>query len=306
MNIRISKYSKNPILISQIGEKNFEKSCVYNPAAVVKDGKVFLLYRAEEAYYNDYISRIGLATSEDGFNFERYEGNPVMSEEGTEEARGLEDPRVIQLQDGKFFMTYTAFAGFPDGERKFSLHGAFSEDLIHWEKIGRLVEGREKAGAIVQNYKHNGEYAMYFGEGQLKVAYSKDLKSWRVNKEPVLQTRDGHFDDYYVEGGPPPVVTDEGILIIYNSAKSAGEYGRKSDYISYAPSFAVFDKNDPEKLLFRADKPIMEPEEYWEKFGKVNYVIFATGLANFKNKWLLYYGGADKSIGVAELAIDLA
>jgi predicted GH43/DUF377 family glycosyl hydrolase len=89
-------------------------------------------------------------------------------------------------------------------------------------------------------------------------------------------------------------VLEEGILLIYNS----------SDGVSYQPSFAVFDTNDPTKLLFRADAPILRPTEYWEMYGKVNAVIFTNALVNFKGKWLLYYGGADKSIGVAELQFD--
>jgi len=71
--------------------------------------------------------------------------------------------------------------------------------------------------------------------------------------------------------------------------------------MSYQPGFAIFDKEDPTKLLYRSDEPILQPTEYWEMYGKVNAVIFTNALVNFKGKWLLYYGGADKSIGVAKL-----
>jgi len=300
--IEVKKYHKNPILTPHVGENSFEKACVYNPAAIVKNNKAFLLYRAEEGYYDNYISRVGLATSEDGFTFKRYSGNPVMNigEGKEEEKRGCEDLRVIQTDD-KYFLTYTAYAGAVDGVTQITLCGAFSDDLMHWEKIGALVPGREKAGSIVQNYKHKGEYVMYFGEGILKIAFSQDLKNWRVKDKPVLEPRDGYFDDFLVEGGPPPIVTDEGILMIYNSAKAGMGYRGKKEHLSYSPGFAMFDKEDPSKVVFRSDKPILEPQEYWEKYGKVNYVIFANGLIHFNGKWLLYYGGADKSIGVAEV-----
>ena len=294
--IKAAKYFGSPILTPRVEESSFEKSCVYNPAAVVKDDKVYLLYRAEQGYYASYNSRIGLATSPDGFTFERYRDTPIIDIDGSrkEEKRGLEDPRIIRLEDGRYFLTYTAYAGMDEKGHDIALEGAFSTDLIHWEKIGRLVPGREKAGAIVQDYTWQGKYVMYFGEGLMKVAFSEDLRNWEVREEPVLEPRREYFDSFLVEGGPPPIVTKEGILLIYNS----------SDSVSYQPSFAVFDKEDPAKLLYRSDEPIVRPTEYWEMYGKVNAVIFTNALVNFKGKWLLYYGGADKSIGVAELTFS--
>jgi len=307
MNIQAEKYSKNPIMTPRVEEGSFEKAGVYNPAAIVKDGKVHLLYRAGEGYYDSYYSRIGLATSEDGFTFDRYSDNPVMEidTQRKEEVRGCEDPRVIQLDNGRYFMTYTAYAGRDEQDKpQIALFGAFSDDLMNWEKIGRLLLGREKAGAIIQNYKFKGKYVMYFGEGVIKVAFSEDLKNWEGASDAVLEPRKGYFDDFLVEGGPPPIVTDKGILMIYNSADGAKAYAReKTEWLLYNPGYAIFDKDDPTKLLFRSEKPILEPTEYWEQYGKVNYVVFANGLVYFKNKWLLYYGGADKSIGVAELKL---
>ena len=300
MKIEAIKYSGNPILTPRVGEKSFEKACVYNPAAIVKDGKVFLLYRAEDGYYDTYISRVGLAISKDGFHFERHPNNPIISPETNEESRGIEDLRLIQTDD-KYFLTYTAYAGMNEQGHDIKLSGAFSDNLLQWGKIGILVPGREKAGAIIQNYKWKDNYVMYFGEGKLKIALSKNLQNWEIVEKPVLEAREGYFDDFLVEGGPPPVITDQGILVIYNSAKGDIGYRDQKESISYAPGFAIFDKDDPTRLIFRSDKPILEPTEYWEQYGKVNYVIFANGLVYFKNKWLLYYGGADKSIGIAEL-----
>jgi len=284
----------------RVESDSFEKACVFNPAAIVKDGKVYMLYRAEERYYDNYISRVGLAVSDDGFVFERHPNNPIINPKNEDESRGIEDLRVISVDD-RYFLTYTAYAGIDEQGHKITLAGAFSDDLIHWDRIGRLVPGREKAGAIVQNYTHQGKYAMYFGEGVVRIAFSKDLQNWDIIEKPVLEPRAGYFDDFLMEGGPPLFVTDEGIVMIYNSSRRGKNYAGKDSFVSYSPGFAIFDKNDPTKLLYRSEKPILEPTEYWEQYGKVNNVIFTNGLVHFKNKWLLYYGGADKSIGVAEL-----
>jgi len=299
--MKAKKYPRNPILTSLSIGSSFERLCVYNPGATIKNGRVYLLYRAESKHEN-YLSRIGLAFSKDGFSFKRYPGNPVIKENKNllREKRGCEDPRIIKL--GKnYFLTYTAY----QGGNKIHLCGAYSNNLINWKKVGILVPGREKSGAIVQDYKYNGKYIMYFGEGKsLRVASSKNLKKWKIINNSVLKVREKYFDSYLVEGGPPPIITKKGILLIYNSAKKITNYVGKKDWLSYSPGLAIFDKNNPTKLLYRSNRPILEPTEYWEMYGKVNYVIFATGLVYFKRKWLLYYGGADKSIGVAKLDLD--
>ena len=309
MMIKLKKYSKNPILTPISKENSFETACVFNPAAIVKGKKVFLLYRGEDLYYTNYISRIGLAWSEDGFRFKRYKNNPVIAKGKIfpkREKRGCEDPRVIRINN-KFYLTYTAFPK----TAPVSLCGAFSEDLIHWKKTGILISKKmsgidtnAKSGAIVQNYKYKGKYVMYFGEAVIKMALSENLKDWKIIKKPVLRPRKKYFDDHLVEGGPPPIVTKKGILMIYNSAKKRTTYAGRKNWLSYSPGLVIFDKNNPTKVIYRSEKPILEPEEYWEKFGKVNYVIFVTGFVYFKGKWLLYYGGADKSIGVATADIS--
>lgn len=301
IHITAHKYPQNPVLTPEENIQAFDKACVYNPAAIVKENKVFLIYRGEEDYYKRYISRLGLAISEDGFHFKRYDDNPVMKEDLDDptETNGCEDPRLIKVNN-RYFLTYVAYGG----NKNITLRGAFSDDLIHWTKTKPLVQGREKSGAIVQAYKYNSQYVMYFGDSELKFAFSKDLQNWKANNVPVLSPRTDSFDNFLIEGGPPPILTDQGILVIYNSASGNTSFDGTRKFLSYAPGFAVFDKNDPAKLLYRSDKPIIQATEYWEKYGKINYVIFATALVYFNNKWLLYYGGADKSIGVAELKFE--
>ncbi len=94
----------NPILKPQ-GD-GWESASVYNPAAVVKDGKVVLLYRA---HADDIVSHVGLATSDDGLNFDRHP-EPVLSPTEPYEKFGAEDPRVTEI-DGTYYMTYTGWDG---------------------------------------------------------------------------------------------------------------------------------------------------------------------------------------------------
>jgi predicted GH43/DUF377 family glycosyl hydrolase len=91
--------------------------------------------------------------------------------------------------------------------------------------------------------------------------------------------------------GPAPILLGAGILLIYNGA---------SDSLTYGPAWALFDRNDPTKLIARADRPFLLPELEWEKKGVVPNVIFLEG---YTGK-LAYYGAADHVIGVARLKIN--
>jgi beta-1,2-mannosidase len=126
---------------------------------------------------------------------------------------------------------------------------------------------------------------------QMGLASSDDLLHWTdALDHPVLGNRTGKFDARVVEPGPAPVFTADGIFLIYNGA---GEDG------VYATGWALFDKNDPAKVIGRADAPIFSPTLEWEKVGQVPNVIFVEGMVREANRWLFYYGGADKYIGVA-------
>jgi predicted GH43/DUF377 family glycosyl hydrolase len=107
----------------------------------------------------------------------------------------------------------------------------------------------------------------------------------------VLPPRPGRFDSRVVEPGPPPLITGDGIFLIYNGA---------DDHLVYRTGWVLFDKNDPSKVLARADAPVFTPEEQWEKVGQVPKVVFVEGLVRTGKRWLFYYGGADKYVGVAE------
>jgi len=93
-----------------------------------------------------------------------------------------------------------------------------------------------------------------------------------------------------VEPGPSPVITKDGILLVYNGA---------DDQLVYQTGWALFDKADPTKLLARSDQPIFRPEQEWEKIGQVPNVVFVEGLVRQPHRWIFYYGAADKYIGVA-------
>ena len=146
---------------------------------------------------------------------------------------------------------------------------------------------------------------MYFGDTDLFMATSDDLFRWKPVEEgeqlkKVLSPRQGYFDSRLVESGPFALVSEDGILLIYNGMNLDGE-GRDTTLApgAYCGGQALFDKNDPTKLVQRLEENFIKPEKAYEVEGQVNQVCFLEGLAFFKNRWYLYYGTADSKIAVA-------
>ena len=106
--------------------------------------------------------------------------------------------------------------------------------------------------------------------------------------------RPGYFDSRVAEPGPSPIITSDGIVLIYNGA---------DDKLVYRTGIAVFDREDPRKLLWRSDQPVFQPEKDWEKAGQVPNVVFVEGLVKQNGRYLFYYGGADKFVGFAEAPV---
>jgi len=279
----------------------WESAGTFNPAAMVRDGKFVMLYRAQD---NAGTSRLGYAESSDGLHFNRRPA-PVLSPEADyEKDGGVEDPRLVQI-GGTYYLTYTGY-----NKRDAQLCLAESKDLIHWKRLGVILPAYKgnwnrawtKSGAIVAE-RIAGKYWMYWlgtaadKTDQMGISSSTDLLDWHEETDtPVLPRRPGKFDSRVVEPGPPPIVTPQGIVLVYNGA---------DDKLVYRAGIAVFDRRDPRKLLYRSDEPVFAPEHEWERVGQVPNVVFVEGMARKGGDWLFYYGGADKYVGIATAKLEV-
>jgi predicted GH43/DUF377 family glycosyl hydrolase len=275
---------------------------IFNPAAVIHNGKTVLLYREQDAAGT---SRIGYASTADGIHF-TVRDQPVLSPLADyEKDGGVEDPRLVQI-GGTYYLTYTGY-----NKQDAQLCMATSKDLIHWLRKGVLLpaykgkwnRGWTKSGAIIPQ-KINGKWWMYYlgtapdKRDYMGLASSDDLLHWSdATEQPVLPRRAGSFDSRVMEPGPPPIITDEGILLIYNGA---------DDNLVYTTAWVLFDKSDPRKLLTRAEEPFLRPQTEWQRVGQVPNVVFTEGMVKKNNEWWIYYGGADKYIGASRIAISIA
>ena len=225
-----------------------------------------------------------------------------MPTEEYEKEGGVEDPRLVKFDD-IYYLTYTGY-----NKKDAQLCLATSKDLMRWKRKGVILAAYKggwnvrwtKSGAIVPQ-KIGRKYWMYFlgtsadNKDQAGLAYSTDLIHWvEATDAPVLPVRPGQFDSRVAEPGPAPIVTERGIVLIYNGA---------DDNLVYRTGVAIFDLKDPRRLISRSDAPVFAPEKQWEKVGQVPNVVFVEGMMRRGDRYLLYYGGADKYIGVAEASI---
>jgi predicted GH43/DUF377 family glycosyl hydrolase len=286
------RLSNNPI-VSPSGS-TWQSAGTFNPAVVLSNGKFIMLYRAQDVAGT---SRLGYAESRDGIHFTSRAEPVFIPETDYEKDGGVEDPRLVRI-DGLYYLTYT---GYDKKDAQLCL--ATSHDLIHWTREGVLLPaykgnwniGWTKSGAITAE-KIDNKYWMYWlgtssdKNDQVGLSSSSDLRHWTEETEsPVLPRRPGQFDSRVVEPGPPPILTQDGIVLIYNGA---------DDKLVYRTGMAIFDRKDPRKLLYRSAQPIFGPELAWERIGQVPNVVFVEGMAKKGKQFLFYYGGADKYVGV--------
>ena len=332
----------------------WEAKDVFNPAAVVRDGKVWLLYRAED-HLGKYAgtSRIGLAVSEDGLHFSTCP-EPVLfpDEDGFQSFEwegGCEDPRIVETEEGKYYLYYTSFNG-----RTALLCCAESTDLIHWKKHGPILRDAlngkyaglwSKSGAVVcrQDGEHfypvklQGTYWMYWGESNIYAAVSEDLIHWtpvefiadgsdpshtyspgRTNYSsetadgntsgnsvllPVIVPRKGNYDEYLCEPGPQALLTDAGIVLLYNGKGRNPEHLGGHDTM-YQGGQLLLDPENPVCVIARTRKPFISPSESFELEGQVMPTCFLEGLVSFHGQYFLYYGTADSKVAVSVFQPD--
>jgi len=302
----------------------WEEQNVYNPAAVVRDEKVYLLYRADDTPRPEgwgRTCRIGLAYSNDGRNFIRiptpalYPDNDFMKEYEWE--GGTEDIHIIEDEAGIYYVNYTAWTGKTD-----SMCVATSNDLIHWKKHGpafqKAYDGRyingSRTGAVVCRREGerliatriNGKYWMYYTFNCL-IAISDNLIDWTPlldeNGHVVapIKPRDGYFDSGAAEAGAIALLTDQGILVMYNGYNISPDKGGDPSFLEGWSGLGqvLLDTKNPVRMLKRMDKPFVHVVYDWEMSGFISNANVANGLVYFKGEWLLYYGAADRRIGLA-------
>jgi len=299
--MKFQRYAHNPIL--EPTNNWWERLAVFNPAAVCHDGRVHLLYRAVG---DDHISRFGYASSPDGFHFDIRSPGPVMESDTYDpyERLGCEDPRIT-LINGRFYITYTAASvynascpptlGYDGAPWRVRAALASTQDFKTFERHGVILSDTDSKNAALFPEMINGRYALLHRiYPNLWICSSDDLLHWD-NHHVVIEPREGAWDCCKVGAGAPPMKTDLGWLEFYHGVSETGVYGL---------GILLMDLADPRKILYRSNSPILIPDCEFEKEGEVPNVVFTCGAVEKDGRYLVYYGCADRAIGVAMIDRD--
>lgn len=133
-----------PIALAPTEE--YELDGCFSGSAIEKDSKLYLMYTGH--YERDGTRREVqcIAYSEDGINFEKYGGNPVISEkeiEGNASIEDFRDPKVFKKGD----LYYSVVASKTKDERGRILLFS-SKDLLKWSFTSVLLEGNKNQGIM--------------------------------------------------------------------------------------------------------------------------------------------------------------
>lgn len=324
----LTRHESGPILTPD-NNLSWEREGVFNPGVVEVGGEIIMLYRAV-GETEAYISRIGMAKSKDGIIFTRASLNPVFEPKENFDKWATEDPRITRIGED-FYVTYVAVAtrimqdggpvpGGPPLETATAL--LKTRDFKTFENLGvisptnsdnkdivlfpKKINGRycmlhrpnHWHKAWCDHLKENGELinwpcaeSMIPDNPGIWISWSDDLKEW---KDHQIFLKSSHPGDFKIGPGLPPIETKDGWLVIYHHVVFTDE----KDSFSYTAHVALFDLNDPTKLIGKLPYHVLAPEMPYEK-ERASGIVFPTGGFVRDDKLFVYYGASDKYICLA-------
>jgi predicted GH43/DUF377 family glycosyl hydrolase len=287
-----------------------------------------MLYRAAGSDLK-HVIHFGLATSDDGFNFERHAEPAFSPSENGMDAGCVEDPRIVKI--GQYY--YITYASRPFASGQYWLHEgqcykpsncpeewpvcmkenlttshlAITKDFKAFTRLGMLTDPNlDDRDVFLFPEKVNGQFVMIhrplqwcgekFGSEHPAIWISKsdDLLGFKNSK---LLAQAEYKWEHKVGGNTPPIKTAVGWLMLYHAV------GRDKYYRLGA---MLLDLNDPSIVKYRTRDWIFQPEEDYETNGYYfgGGVVFPCGAVVINGELFVYYGAADKYVGVATCKLD--
>ena len=267
--MKLKKYEKNPIIAPNPANA-WENLVTCNPGVIYDDGRFYMLYRAA-GDDKEHVIRLGLAVSENGFDFRRVGDSPVFGPSADGPDGGcVEDPRIVKF-DNEFYITY-AYRAHAPGQ-----YWTFAHDVVRLPQCGAYAPA-----AMAQNLGNTG------------LAVTTDFRNFRRLgrlTSPVLDDRDVILFPEKIGGK---------FAMMHRPKQFVGErYG-----VKYPVGALLLDRENPLRVLARTPEPILEPEFFYETEGFYSHCVFPTGNVVVDGVLYVYYGGADKYVGVATCRLE--
>jgi predicted GH43/DUF377 family glycosyl hydrolase len=308
----LKRYPKNPILVPN-EDFWWESKAVFN-CAISYDGEmIHMLYRAI-GEYEKYISRIGYACSNDGHKFNKM-GEIAFGPREDYEKYGIEDPRLVKINN-QIYVTYVVPSGYVRDEpnvfsavattknyREFTRLGIIkgggtdNKDVVFFpEKFGNSSTDGNRSMVYLSLNRPSAWIGSAFGTDRPSIWLGEGRSLTSIERHTLLLKPEREWEALKIGAGVPPIKTDRGWLIIY--------HGVSKEKV-YSVGAALLDLKKPNQILGRTKRPILVPEERYERLGDVNNVVFPTGACIVDRELFVYYGGADKVCCLATADLGL-
>ncbi len=311
------RFAQNPILGPIVGS-SWQNEAVFNPAAVVEGGLVHLFYRA---LGSDGVSRIGYASSKDGYHFDRAPepvfvpavtnrpyGNPFARYNRDKHASGggwagAEDPRAVRIGN-RVYVSFSLFESW--SSIRMGITSIAKGDLLagKWKWARHLTispAGETNKNWVLFPEKIRGKFAIIHAlTPNMMIEYVDTLEE--LEQKPIKSNnrrsgRTGKWDTFIRGVAAPPIRTRLGWLLFYHAMDAA------EPHIGYKVGAMILDAENPEKILYRSAGPVLSPIMPYENDWKPG-VVYASGAVVKDGTLFLYYGGGDKTVCVASAPLD--
>lgn len=318
-DLLLARVSSNPVI--RPGKYPWEAEAVLNPAAVVIGERTYLLYRA---IGSDGVSRLGYASSGNSIVFDERLPYPAYTAQNPRDVPqhfqrysavlypsggswgGCEDPRMVTIE-GRVYVIYNAFDGWDFIRVAFisiSEQDFINKHFYKWS-IPRLLSrsGQRHKNWVLFPEKIGGKFAILhnlYGDDadHVRIVFIENLDTFDPAQDGFespdpLSMPPRHIAWHYRmrSAGPPPVKTRHGWLVFYHATSETEGY-------RYKLGAMLLEYNNPTRVLYRAEMPILTPDELYENEGKPG-IVYACGAVVHNEMLYLYYGGADKVVCAA-------
>jgi len=288
------RHPGNPIITA--ADLPYRANSVFNAGVTQFEGETLLLLRVED---RRGLSHLTVARSKDGITDWRLDSAPTFvadPDNHLEEMWGIEDPRITYVPEQKrWLITYTAYSSAGP-----LVALAATTDFRSFERLGPVTTPEDKDAALFP-IRFDGRWALIHRPvtshpspaANIWLSFSPDLKHWGGHQMILPARQGGWWDANKIGLSPPPLLCDRGWLILYHGVKMTVAGG------IYRLGLALLDRDDPRKVLQRADEWLFTPSEEYERQGDVDEVVFPCGWLLDGETVRLYYGAADTCLAIA-------
>ena len=255
-----------------------------------------------EAVGTDHLHRFGLAVSEDGEHFERFDTPHLEGDEhSTLDRLGITCPRIAKI-DRDYQITYASLsvksantinqaAAVPWRSR---IGLMTTRDFRRFDRHGVIVPDLDTHNPVLFPTKIQGNYwLLHRLEKGIHASVAMSLRTFGGGYQ--LLEPESAWETGGIAAACAPIEIERGWLLFYNALDSKG--------VSRGGA-VLLDRQNPAFVIARTKQPLLEAVEPWEKRGHDQRGVQIGSVLQSENELQIYYGAGAKVIGLAKLRVD--